>query len=261
MSGNRPTEVREFLQAIAHQLDLAQDALRVKVQSGRPLTWALKDLDIDLKVFVEMGPDAKMRWRTAGPNETGASTVKLSFTTITRDVVEENTFAWEREEDPRGLDALKGELDESQRRHLDLLGVRTVGQYRRVASRNPRAVQASTGIPTLDLQAALRRSARPAITGHSVEHRPDGQRLVRIQGANLDREAPEVLLAGEPVEVLEASSQELLVRPLAHHDEGEVEVRVGNEHAKGWFRVGKSMGPANQDAWDGASEWRKEGAL
>ena len=42
----------EFVQALTAQLDRAQDSLALKVRAGRPLTWALKDVTIDLKVFL-----------------------------------------------------------------------------------------------------------------------------------------------------------------------------------------------------------------
>ncbi|MGE5047948.1 MAG: hypothetical protein ACM3PC_05230, partial [Deltaproteobacteria bacterium] len=68
--------------------------------------------------------------------------------------------------------------------------------------------------------------------------RRDGGPLLRIQGVNLsDGSTPEVRLAGELVEVLEAKPQQLLVRPRSHHDEGPIEVRVGGERATGWFRL------------------------
>ena len=45
--------VEEFIDAITSQLDRVQDALRVKAVN-RPLTYALKDLSLELKVFVDM---------------------------------------------------------------------------------------------------------------------------------------------------------------------------------------------------------------
>ncbi|WP_428267246.1 hypothetical protein [Haliangium sp.] len=282
MKASGGMEVKSFLEALAHQLDVAQDALRLKALTGRPLTWALKDLEIDLKVFVELDAQGVMRWRTAGPNEQGASTVRLSFTTITREMVEENTVAYELEDDPRSIDELGTELDPDARRRLEIIGVRTVGQYRRVTERQPEAVQMHTGIPALELQAALSRSARPTVRGQDVVRR-GGQELVRIQGANLyDGVTPEVRLAGDPVEVVEATPKALLVRPLSHHGEGQVEVEVSGQRATGFFRLpgretpaagaaagatvaphepaGPGRGNGHDDAWDAASgAWQPPG--
>jgi len=237
----RPVPVDEFVQAIGAQLDRAQDALALKVSGGnRPLTWALKDLDIELRVFVEFDDRGRMMLRTAGPNETEASSLHFTFTTITRPMVEENSYQYERESDPRSLDDIKGsgDMDSETQRKLDLLGVRTVGQLKQL---DPMAVQAVIGIPATKLQAALAASSRPTVTGQEVVPRSDGTRLLRIRGANLySGVIPEVRLAGHPVEVIEAHPHMVLVRPLAVHDEGQIEVFTDGQRATGWFRLGST---------------------
>lgn len=245
MSPNRTTgrgvPVQEFLQAIAEQLDRAQDALVIKARTGRPLTWALKDMRIDLQVFVELDTAGQVMWRSAGPNEQGASTVHLEFTTITRPMIEENTWSMLDESDPRSVDDIgaAADLSEDERRRLRLMGVRTVGQLKRLRgeSQNTKAVETMTGIPVSKLEAALRASSRPAVMGQEIVRRGDDT-LVRIHGANLsDGINTEVRLAGEPVEVVEASDNQLLVRPMDHHESGQIEVLVAGERATGFFRL------------------------
>ncbi|MCB9762526.1 MAG: hypothetical protein H6739_22195 [Alphaproteobacteria bacterium] len=240
-SSPRAFPVEDFIQALIHQLDNVQDALALKVKTGRPLTWALKDLSLDLKVFVEVDPRGTVTLRSAGPNEEGASTVHITLSTITRPMIEENTYAFEADTDPRSLDELGASagLSDEQLRKLRVLGVRTAGQFRKLAeSENQRAVQAQSGIPVNDLMRALQASSRPTVTGHSVERDRDGRPVVRIQGANLfDGVTPEVRLAGEPVEVLNARPSELIVRPMGHQREGQVEVLVGGRRCTGWFNV------------------------
>jgi len=240
----RPVPVDEFVQAVGAQLDRAQDALALKVSGGnRPLTWALKDLSIELRVFVEFDDGGRMLLRSAGPNEKDASALHFSFTTITRPMVEENTWQFQSESDPRSLDDIRGtgDFDGETQRKLELIGVRTVGQLRQL---DPMAVQAVVGIPATKLQAALAASARPAVTGQEVVARPDGSRLLRIHGANLySGVKPEVRLSGQPVEVLEATPRHVLVRPLAVHDEGQVEVYADGQRATGWFRMGPAQAP------------------
>ena len=242
----RPVPVDEFVQAIGSQLDRAQDALALKVSGGnRPLTWALKDLDIELRVFVEFDDRGRMLLRTAGPNEKEASSLHFTFTTITRPMVEENSYQYHRESDPRSIDDIGGdaEIDPETRRKLDLIGVRTVGQLKQL---DPMAVQAVMGFPATKLQAALAASSRPTVTGQEVIARPDGVRLLRIHGANLfSGVTPEVRLAGQPVEVLEAKPHVLLVRPLAVHDEGQLEVFAAGQRAVGWFRLDRPSGPGS----------------
>ena len=86
------TPIEDFLEAITAQLDRTQDSLRLKAVN-RPLTFAIKDFNIDLSVFVEMDRDGLVRLRPAGPNESGASIIKIGLTTITRPMIEENTLA------------------------------------------------------------------------------------------------------------------------------------------------------------------------
>lgn len=234
----RAFPVEEFVQSLSAQLDRAQDALALKARTGRPLTFAIKDLSIDLRVFWETDSAGRVMARHAGPNEEGASTVHLNFTTITKEMVEENTFAMGMDEDPRGLQDLPGEdaFSDQDRRRLEMIGVRTVGQLKRLsAETDPRSVETYAGIPMLRLQAALQQASRPAVSATRPEKR-GGRNLLRIHGANLSTDGiPQVLLSGEPVEVLEATPNSLLVRPMSHHREGQIEVSVGGARAMGFY--------------------------
>jgi hypothetical protein len=235
----RAFPVEEFLQALTAQLDRAQDALALKVSgTNRPLTWALRDLKLDLNVFVEVGDNGRVMLRSAAPNEAGASTLHLDLTTVTRPMVEENSWSFQGDEDPRALDDLQtGKLDDDSRRKLDWLGVRTVGQLKQL---DPAAVQAVFGIPTMRLQAALAAAARPTVLGHDIVDGEDGERLVRILGANLSNGVtPEVHLAGQPVEVLEATPRHLLVRPPPDHSTGQVEVFTKGQRVTGFFNLAR----------------------
>lgn len=238
--GARALPVEDFLQALTAQLDRAQDTLALKVRTGRPLTWALKDLSIDLRVFVEVDGAGKVLMRSAGPNEESASTVHLNLGAITRPMIEENTLSLHDETDPRSLDDLRAtsRLDDDDRRKLEMVGVRTVGQLQRLsAGTTPQAMEAMIGLPVDRLRAALEAASRPQVTGQEIVQRPDGP-LLRIQGANLsDGTHPEVRLSGDPVEVLEASPMAVMVRPRRHHDEGPIEIDVGGARATGWFRL------------------------
>lgn len=248
MNGNRPSSARavpveEFLAAIGEQLDRAQDALAIKARTGRPLTWALRDMKLALQIFVDVDAQGHVTWRNAGPNETGASTVNLEFTTITRPMIEENTYAMQDDSDARPLDTLgaASELTDEDKLRLRRLGVRTVGQFRRLSPQGSPGGLAAVGdmvnIPVGKLEAALRASARPSITSHEAVRRPD-ETLLRVRGANLsDGIDTEVRLGGEPVEVVEARPHELLVRPLEHHRSGQIEVVVNGERATGFFRL------------------------
>lgn len=250
---NRSYPVEDFLQALTAQLDRAQDALALKVSgTNRPLTWALKDLTIDLRVFIEVNDKGKVLIRSAGPNEEGASTLHLNLTTITRPMVEENSYAFHTDTDPRSIGDIKSglDLDEGEQRTLDWMGVRTVGQLKQL---DPQQVQAIMGIPAARLQAALAAASRPTVMGHEVVRRRDGTTLLKIQGANLTSGVmPEVKLAGDPVEVVDATPRELVVRPLACHEEGQIEVFTEGQRVTGYFRMGGANGASGAKALDHA---------
>lgn len=237
-SQSAPTHViGDFVEALIEQLDNVQDSLALKVLTGRPLTWAIKDISLDLQVFLGVSSKGDITIRNAQPNEQGHSTLHLSLSTITREMANENTYSFEADDDPRSLEAAG--LDETQIKRLNRLGVRTVGQLKKVSEGGAQqeALQRS-GVPASDLMRALQASSRPTVMSHYVERNPEGDPLVHIFGANLyDGVTPEVRFCGEPVEVLEAQPRELLVRPRAHHDEGQVEVRVGGLRCTGYFRI------------------------
>lgn len=122
--------VEDFVNAISSQLDRVQDGLRLKAVN-RPLTYALRDFSIDLNVFVEMDSDQNVRLRPAGPNETGASTIKIGFTTITKPMIEENTISLAQTRSP-GLAELG--LNPEEQRKLEQYGVRNAAEFRQLGA-------------------------------------------------------------------------------------------------------------------------------
>jgi hypothetical protein len=153
--------VEDFINAITTQLDRVQDALRLKAVN-RPLTYALKDMSLDLQVFVELDGQGNVRFRTSGPNETGSSTVKLSFTTITKPMIEENTISLAMTRSP-SLSEIG--LDEEERKRLERIGVSNAAQLERLGqSTGAVAVSRLSGISAERLRQAVVQS-RPRLTG------------------------------------------------------------------------------------------------
>jgi hypothetical protein len=230
--------VEEFVQALSAQLDRAQDTLALKARTGRPLTFALKDMAVELKVFWEV-QNGRLLMRHMVPGEEGASTVRFTFTTITRAMVEENTFAVGMDDDGRRLEEVApgDPLADEDRRKLELAGVRTVGQLKRMSQgADPKQVGTLLDIPVNRLERLLRQSAQPMVSRTEAVGGARGRKLLRIRGANLSAaDPPEVRLNGERVEVMEARPNELLVRPMSHHREGELEIRVGEARAQGFY--------------------------
>jgi hypothetical protein len=235
--------IEDFLQALTAQLDMAQDALALKVRGvGRPLTWALKDLNIDLRVFLEVDPQGRILLRSAGPSEEGASTVHLNLTTITRPMVEENTYALqeEPESDTREVSTLKqsGSLDDSSSKRLEWMGVRTVGQLNKLVESNPQAVASVIRTPIDRLRAALLASSQPTLSGHRVVPQPAGGPLIELNGQHLANGSPPMVhMAGLRAEVLEATPTRVIVRPPPGASEGEIRVAVGGQTLSSYFRL------------------------
>jgi hypothetical protein len=240
MNGGRSFPVEDFVQAFTAQLDRAQDLLALKARTGRPLTFALKDLAVDLHVFWEADANGRMLMRHAEANEAGASTLHFNFTTITKAMAEENSVAMTADEDSRPLKEMPAAaaIDESTRRRLEWAGVNTIGQLRRITA-EPASVEAFFGgDPVQRMQALLEQASRPSVRNSESVAYPDGSQLLRIRGVNLtDGITPEVRLAGDPVEVVHANPTSLLVRPQDHHTEGQLEVFVGPHRATGFFRL------------------------
>lgn len=169
MTGEMHFPLEEFLEAITSQLDKTQDALRLKAVN-RPLTFALKDFDLDLKVFVDMDAQGQIRFRPSGPNETGASTVTIGFTTITRPMIEENTVSMEMTASPT-LDEIG--LEPAEQKRLERLGVRNAAQLRQLeAHAGDNNLSRLSGVNVDKLRQALQ-MGRPQLDGlRAVPERP-----------------------------------------------------------------------------------------
>ncbi len=196
MSADSSYPVQDFLEALTAQLDRTQDALRLKAVN-RPLTYAIRDFSLSLQVFVEMDDDGQVRFRSSGPSESGASTVSIGFTTITRPMIEENTINLTEVQSPT-LDELG--LAPQEQRQLERLGVRNAAQLRRLNSSSGEGALAKfADLPVNRLRAALQ-AGSPAV--HQVEPEqppevtapprtdpevrvPAGTRRLRLDGRNL----------------------------------------------------------------------------
>lgn len=158
--------VEEFLDAITSQLDRTQDALALKAVN-RPLTYAVKEFAIDLKVFIQLDQRGNVRVRPSGPNEEGASVMQIGFTTVTRPMIQENTVALETSRSPSLAEI---GLDDQERQSLERVGVRNVAELERLqSSTGSGGVSRFSGISVDRLRSALRQG-RPIID--QIEMKP-----------------------------------------------------------------------------------------
>lgn len=224
--------IEDFVHALTSQLDRAQAALALKVKAGLPLTFAVKEIGLELKAFVETA-GAVVSIRPAGPGETEASVLHLTLTTITRPMIEENTTQLATATDePTLKDVLGDEISEEDRRRLEWAGIRNVRQLRELQKQSGEtAIEQISNIPALRLRAALDRASRPFVSRVVPDggggRSSDASRLLRIRGQNLTADGPpRVRIGGETVPVVRASDNELVIAPLAHQFSGTVEVET-----------------------------------
>src|SRR5262249_14605515 len=160
--------VDDFITSITTQLDRVQDALRIKAVN-RPLTYALRELHLELKVFVDMDRQGQVLLRAAGPNEAGASTLAMDFTTITKPMIEENTVSLAA---TRSTPLDKLGLDPQEQMRLEKLGVTNLAQLERLkGSTGVNTVARLAELPVDRLRRALQ-SGLPRLDGAAPPSRP-----------------------------------------------------------------------------------------
>jgi hypothetical protein len=267
--------VEDFLAAIASQLDRTQDALALKAVN-RPLTYAIRDFTMELKVFVDMDAGGHVRLRSPAPNEVGASTINIGFTTITRPMIEENTVSVEMTRSP---DLSQAGLTPEERGRLERLGVRNTAQLERLkASTGTGAISRLADISVDRLRGALS-LGRPAVSGVSVAPAPaapprpappaavppkppvppapapapvitvpPGGRRLELTGRNMLGPAgpPAIRLAGRPLAVHDADEHRVVVE-LPEQASGTLEVDLADGEVQ-TFQV-EPLADASLDRW------------
>ncbi|MDQ3287062.1 MAG: hypothetical protein M3Q42_02165 [Pseudomonadota bacterium] len=237
MSAQLPSLVQEsgvpldlFIQALTEQLDKAQASMAIKARVGKlPLTFAVKDLSIDLRAFVQVIDD-DIYVRAAGPGESDASTIKLALTTITRSMVEENAVDFAAEEPQFSLrEALGDRISESEQRQLERIGVRTVSQLnelKRTAGTD--VIARLSRMPVNRLQQALLQAAVPRVTRVEPPTANGGAR-VHVSAPRLRAgRVPLVRAAGAAVPVITASDGQLVLAPMAMQLGSDADVDFGD---------------------------------
>jgi hypothetical protein len=259
--------LEHFIQALTSQLDRAQATMALKARAGLPLTFAVKDLTLDLRTHVEM-VGSVVRLRPAGPGERDASTLHLSLTTITRPMIEENTSQiLATPDEPSIRDVLGADTTDEEQRRLEWAGVYTVSQLRDVEQHNgAEAIGRVSQLPVDRLRRALQMADQPYVS-RVVEERPevadlrdvihrrdrterrgvaesphiaersdigeirgtaDRPPLIRIHGSNLKHlHDPTVRIDGRAMPIISATDRELVIQPDLQVLAGTLSVEVG----------------------------------
>src|SRR5262249_41474784 len=156
-----------------------------------PLTFAIKDISIDLRAHVDM-VQSEVRIRPAGAGDRDASLLRLSLSSITRPMIDENAPPIVVDKEGPSLKEVLGEdLTEEDRKKLEWAGVQTVAQLRRLQESGADAVvERVTSLPVDRLRRALQRASAP-IVSHVLPDaidQPEGREpmtILRVGGTNL----------------------------------------------------------------------------
>ena len=228
-----------FITSLTEQLDRAQASMALKARVAKlPLTFAVKDVSLDLRAFVQLVDD-DVFVRPAGPGDTEASTIKLSLTTITRSMVEENAVDFKAEDPQFSLrEAMHDQLSDEDQRRLERIGVRTVEQLTELRKTAGADVVARLArMPVNRLQQALLAAAAPRVT--QVEPTtPDGDRNGGGSGGNTRvhlrapglraGSVPFVRAAGQDVPVVESHDGRIVLAPYASQLGLDAEIDFGD---------------------------------
>jgi hypothetical protein len=233
-NGDTGVPIEQFIQALQTQLDRAQTAMAMKAENlDLPLTFAVKDLSLDLRTHVEI-VRSEVRIRPAGPTDAEASTLHLALTTITRPMIKENAKSMNLDPDEPSLkEAVGDQLTDEEQKRLEWAGVHTVAQLRKLTNAGAgKEVERVADLPVDRLRQALLRASHPFVASIEphIQNTPNGtdaDPLLRIRGRNLRAHGlPQVSLAGHPVSVLEANDREILIAPKSHQFSGTLSIET-----------------------------------
>jgi hypothetical protein len=223
--------IEDFVQALQAQLDRAQRAMHIKAKNlNLPLTFAVKDIAIDLRTHVEVVKN-QVRVRPAGPGDHDASLLHLTLTTVTRPMIEENAFPVDPSEER--IDEVK-DIPEEDRRKLEWAGLQTVRQLKELHDQSGTAtIGRMADLPVDRLRKALQKMSQPMVSRVDAEPgESPAEKLLRVRGENLmRRQVPKVNIDGEPVSVLQANPRELLLSPKAHQFGGVLTIETEPEYS------------------------------
>ncbi len=234
MTREATLRLEDFIQAVQSQLDNAQAAMAIKARNlNLPLTFAIKDINLDLRAHVEFA-DSEIRIRPAAAGEKEASLFHLVFTAITRPAIEENAISLADDPDDQSLDELGEELTSEERKRLEWAGVRTVKQFQDAQERGSvHTIGRVTNLPVERLRKALERASEPLVQRvEPVPRNGDAEAgeppLIRVTGRNLVRGGtfPQVRIGDRPVSILHSSPRELLLAPSQDQWAGELAVEA-----------------------------------
>ena len=225
-----------FIQALTLQLDKAQAAMALKARVGKlPLTFAVKDVQLDLRAFVRM-VEEDVWVRPAGPGEAEASSIKLALTTVTKPMIDENAVSYEAHDAKLDLKEALGErISTEEQRQLERIGVHTIQQLQELKkSAGADVVARLARMPVNRLQQAMMAATAPRVqrvdSAPAVGNEGGARSRVTLSTPSLKSgRLPQVRVNGQrlPVRQAEAMALELSVDPEHMGQEAEIDFGDG----------------------------------
>lgn len=127
-AANKSWNLQSFLDSLVYELDQARETLAVK-GVNRPLTYAVKDLSLDLNLFPEYN-GSEVKFTTAKPGDTGASRIGITLGSITDRQIRETTKLPPQVDDV-SLDEVE-EIDEETKQSLKKIGIDSINDIERL---------------------------------------------------------------------------------------------------------------------------------
>ncbi len=125
---NTEWQLADMVDAIAAEIDHAEDTLALK-SYARGMSFSIRQLSLDLQVSVRRDNQGQVKFRTADPNSTGTTTIKLDFAQLLKSQLGDDRRKLEQTIDRRPLDAIGFTVDEI--RALNAIAIYSVDDLHR----------------------------------------------------------------------------------------------------------------------------------
>ena len=125
---NTEWQLAEMVDAITAEIDRAEDTLALK-SYARGMSFSITQLSLDLQVAVRRDSNGHVKFRTADPNSTSATTLKLDFAQILKNQLGDDRRKLEQDIDRRPLDKLG--LTSEEIRPLNAISIYSIDDLRR----------------------------------------------------------------------------------------------------------------------------------
>ncbi len=157
---NTEWQLADMVDAIAAEIDHAEDTLALK-SYARGMSFSLRQLSLDLQVAVRRDDNGRVQFRTAEPNATGTTTIKLDFAQLLKSQLGDDRRKLEQNIDRRPLDAVG--LTAEEIRNLNAIAIYAIddlhrytqtaamiGEVSRKTNINDARLRQVLGLPYLD---------------------------------------------------------------------------------------------------------------